>query len=1296
MNDASLVRAVGAEGLPSFLTAQLRQAEGVDPRLQLTALLYLFENILRLATAIAVGELRQRHEVAPERIAQSLLFGMSNPTLDTWRDLCGQVSRFLSAGTFAPSLLQDAAKLGKLAEEVRFRQRRNDTAHVPVGSTWARETLDALAPKMKEALASLGWLRDMDLVVEDGSARVPVSADTRIALAAGKDATVVAARAGIEINLFPFVLVVPGAPTSGLGVCRTLTIGWDAVDAYDLGPDPRPARLKGGTQLQEFRVWCRYADRKRLQGAGPAAKDLTRVQRIFGRDRELRKAAEAVTTSAITWVEGPAGIGKSLLLEHVARNHRVRGGGLVYWRFDTREPVPPLVLYKYLAEQLKPRDAHLPRLGDDANAWLRHLQVLVTDAPPKPTLVVLDALDEATTLDFAELPFALASDRLKWLCSGRPNEELRKIFGAERCHRLELAPISADAVREWVEAEVPNLLDEVDALENAAGGLPLYVRLVLSEHDAGRFRPGDSLPGAEKLEDVWKAAIRRATSASPAAARWVLDIVQVAAASVEPLTSELIRHVLSHAGTLILEEGEDQEFLRALDATSSLLIKEELLDGIITFRPIHATLVEVLRKAKEYRHSRAQVQRGLLSFIEKPSNVSERAHVARAGIRQLVALQRVDRAVELLADYEWIRMRLYEADGTHVDRRLDMLAKDLDYVSQFVMNADLEALRSFLASNNDLVPELGDVYLYQCCANGQLGAYWRERGAIPWATRRGSDFRSPWLEVVSETRGRVAPIVHMPNPSFRDGAAVLERGITSMVFEPDSRCILTTHKQGPGFRVDLRTGARTTHDLLRGHVVGFDRIGNLWSVADGCIRALRRLEGETEYRVVVSESFSGTLRGSWQRRDGFVISVQDDAEYRLISLPELQVEVTEHHDAAELARACAISKSEPPLGFLIAAGTILVGHGDREADKINTVQGAVTSRGAARVTNVTNVCIAESTGLLLCIPMFHKDVELRDVHTLAILESIPIVNYELDHKIFITTSTGPVANVAVFATAGGPLVLCDLAGRKATATAQPHLGWCSALALSADGRFLATADEVDVKVWRREELAASSPSSPAPDYPAVRLLIAERADRVARLEYDGDLSVFEFSSGRHIATKRKFGKPIGTEGQLGGVERYCAMSADSRRIATVDFDGFRVVDIAEDRVYNIWFDDDQEYDPKGLESIRLSADGSILVALHYGLGDHEIAWEVETGDRVALPMPDAQEPQLRAETTAPRLVRFLDSSSGATAVWHAEVDIDIAAIGPDGRAVIATSDGGLVMLRLRAGGLPGGLRLVET
>lgn len=252
---------------------------------------------------------------------------------------------------------------------------------------------------------------------------------------------------------------------------------------------------------------------------------------------------------------------------------------------------------------------------------------------------------------------------------------------------------------------------------------------------------------------------------------------------------------------------------------------------------------------------------------------------------------------------------------------------------------------------------------------------------------------------------------------------------------------------------------------------------------------------------------------------------------------------------------------------------------------------------------------------------------------------------------------------------------------------RPHLHWCSALALSPDASMLATSDNTDVRVWRCDELLASSPAAALPRCSAVMLLISERADRVARLEYEGDLRVYEFSSGRHIKTHAGFGRPYLGDRSIDGAERYCTASSDGRRIATVDWDGLHVLDIVDDRTYRIFFEGQDEHDPSLLESMRLNSDGSILVVRHWSLDVDEIAWEVETGDRVPVPGVDHQQPVWHAQA-AERIALFSDFVSGAAAVWHAEVEIDVATITSDARAAVATSDGAISMLQLRLGGLP--------
>jgi hypothetical protein len=121
----SLAHGLNADRLPAMLAVQARQVDAaVETRSKLNALLHLFENLLRLTTALAIGELRRTSERAPDQVALAMLLGLTNPTHETWIQRARHAAKLLGSDAIVPTLRQDIEDLSTLTKEVKRRRNR--------------------------------------------------------------------------------------------------------------------------------------------------------------------------------------------------------------------------------------------------------------------------------------------------------------------------------------------------------------------------------------------------------------------------------------------------------------------------------------------------------------------------------------------------------------------------------------------------------------------------------------------------------------------------------------------------------------------------------------------------------------------------------------------------------------------------------------------------------------------------------------------------------------------------------------------------------------------------------------------------------------------------------------------------------------------------------------------------------------------------------------------------------------------------------------------------------------------
>lgn len=176
---------------------------------------------------------------------------------------------------------------------------------------------------------------------------------------------------------------------------------------------------------------------------------------LVGRHEELRRAREAVKgiRAGVLWIYGPGGIGKSFLMARLAMDlvGDPKKGPRIVWRFKGSDQTRCSrdaffrhsieVLADWLGRaDLRPTDESRELL-DQLRSLLREVQGAPVPDPrgrvPR-VLFVLDGLDEIQRLDptFPQVPFDLREANVVWLCAGRPEGDLPRVFSPERCTHI--------------------------------------------------------------------------------------------------------------------------------------------------------------------------------------------------------------------------------------------------------------------------------------------------------------------------------------------------------------------------------------------------------------------------------------------------------------------------------------------------------------------------------------------------------------------------------------------------------------------------------------------------------------------------------------------------------------------------------------------------------------------------------------------------------------------------------------------------------------------------------------------
>jgi len=254
--------------------------------------------------------------------------------------------------------------------------------------------------------------------------------------------------------------------------------------------------------------------------------------RLRGRVPEQAVLADTIAGAAdgaagIVLIDGPAGIGKSRLVQDAARLAAGRGFAVAAARSDELDrvtPLGPLIAALRASEPpiLGGDRLHLPGLADQ-RLWLldRLHAALEAAAAARPVLISIDDLqwaDQATVQAVAALPAQLFSVPIAWILARRPapvTAAMQALLGRLAdlgARRIAVGPLAPDAVAEIATDMLGASPDgPLSRLMDQAQGNPFYLtELLRTLVGTGRvvLRNGQARLQGEGLPGEFHAAVR--------------------------------------------------------------------------------------------------------------------------------------------------------------------------------------------------------------------------------------------------------------------------------------------------------------------------------------------------------------------------------------------------------------------------------------------------------------------------------------------------------------------------------------------------------------------------------------------------------------------------------------------------------------------------------------------------------------------------------------------------------------------------------------------------------------------
>ena len=430
------------------------------------------------------------------------------------------------------------------------------------------------------------------------------------------------------------------------------------------------------------------------------------ANRLVGRTVELAtlRGVLDATPEGVIWVAGTAGIGKSSLLARITQDYLEapppRTQVLPFWFDAGDERCQRETFLRFAIEQLQaglriaPPDA-----GQDPPKPLIHLRTLLQQCHNQRIVFILDGLDEITSRDshFArDVPLSLRLPGVVWLCAGRPEQGLSEQFSPEIAHHPfseGLPPMRESEIREMLLNHLTGELRKrlisqdqergeqvinpfIDKMAKAAHGLPLYVRYVINDIWAGRYRlldAGERLPPS--LNAYHEEHLRRCSVSS--LHQVLTPMVALLAVVHEDPTVDILAALLrqrtlvpaGEAGLMLVQEG-----LNELES----MIKRKREDGQIHYALHHDSLRQHIQDSPHMRQA-VETAREFLGDVALQVKPDAAAHyLYRYGIDHLIedGMERHQDALRLLTRFDCLMARFHALQDTPVaaDLRTDWQA----------------------------------------------------------------------------------------------------------------------------------------------------------------------------------------------------------------------------------------------------------------------------------------------------------------------------------------------------------------------------------------------------------------------------------------------------------------------------------------------------------------------------------------------------------------------------------------------------------------------------------------------
>ena len=740
--------------LPQVIAIPLHEyAEEDHPGMKLWAACDAIELLLKFLVIIGAADRRQHGEL-DDKLLKELWGKIEMPTLGAWLSMAISLAQTKSKQTLMlpeidkyvnetlKTLLYGPDNPG--TADTSFLKLRNRLAH---GGGLTRKEAERLIGIWQEpfekTIEALSWLSDINIVGLDENVPMELKGTSDNLTAAptldvsqfkGDSDGVWLVRDTNTLSLWPMALFGYPSVSNAKGNVDTGDVNSTQIyvrkDVVQLQFTPLGAEGFSHSEAGVSAVEA-FQSLFSLKRANQKASEKAFKIQDFG--REIQKDANQMVgrieeqehiensfkdiEQGIVWITGPAGIGKSFLVARLAQdlidNNKDDNKIILPYRFKSgddarcnRDAFATFAVERLVGMGALIENVKVDEKGKAEDRLKSCLDYLNKD---KKVIFVLDGLDELLSRDatFAEeIPLGLDSMRITWICSGRPEPELLKVFSNSRVinpYPDGLPAMQTQDIRSMLLERIGlfrnKLLagdkekgDEVvnpfiDLVAKRAEGLPLFVNYVTQDVQQGNY----PLDGTANLPKGLTAYHEKLIAGLGVGALQALltPLVATLAMANEPLAEQEIITFLRLREEIPDGEAGDKLVAKGLAAIASMLRRAPDPEGEDGFMLHHLSLREHILTTDTMSHHVEKSRKAFAKAAMSPDDEETISnYLYRTGIDHLLSNNQVDDAREKLLDLEYL------------GKMFNLGKQNLDILQYWLKIGDDDQGKGYIASVN--------------------------------------------------------------------------------------------------------------------------------------------------------------------------------------------------------------------------------------------------------------------------------------------------------------------------------------------------------------------------------------------------------------------------------------------------------------------------------------------------------------------------------------------------------------------------------------------------------------------